>query len=115
MIRTRLLVLTVLLAVVAAPPATAAAGGPTLATVLVRAASYVAEFHRRLSRLVAEERYTQTWETIWTGKRNGTAKRGDRVLVSDLLLVKPEGADDWLQYRDVFEVDGHLVRERSER
>jgi hypothetical protein len=115
MIRARLLVLTALLAMFAAPPAPAAADGPTLATVLARAAGYAAEFHRRLSRLVAEERYTQTWETISTGKRNGTTKWGERVLVSDLLLVKPEGADDWLQYRDVFEVDGHRVRERTAR
>jgi hypothetical protein len=86
-----------------------------LETVLARAGAYVAEFHRRLSRLVAEERYTQTWETIWTGRRSGTTKWGERVLVSDLLLVRPAGADDWLQYRDVFEVDGQRVRERTER
>jgi len=97
-----------------APPA-AAAQEPTLQTVLARAGSYVAEFHRRLARLISEERYTQTWETIWTGRRNGATKWADRVLLSDLLLVKPEGADDWLQYRDVFEVDGHRVRQRSER
>jgi len=107
--RLAIVVLTVLVTRVAA------AEPPTLATVLMRAGSYVAEFHRRLSRLVAEERYSQTWETIWTGRRNGTTRWGERVLLSDLLLVKPEGADDWLQYRDVFEVDGQRVRERTER
>jgi len=35
--------------------------------------------------------------------------------VSDLLLVKPFDADDWLQYRDVFEVDGTRIRDREER
>jgi hypothetical protein len=103
----------VLLALAAATPVRA--GEPTLQTVLARAGSYVAEFHRKLSRLVGEERYTQTWETILTGRRNGTTKQGERVLLSDLMLVKPEGADDWLQYRDVFEVDGRRVRERAER
>jgi hypothetical protein len=103
----------ILLSLAAARPARA--DEPTLATVLARAGAYVAEFHRRLSRLVAEERYTQTWETIWTGRRSGTTKWGERVLVSDLLLVRPAGADDWLQYRDVFEVDGQRVRERTER
>jgi hypothetical protein len=103
----------ILLSLAAARPARADA--PTLGTVLARAGAYVAEFHRRLSRLVAEERYTQTWETIWTGRRSGTTKWGERVLVSDLLLVRPAGADDWLQYRDVFEVDGQRVRERTER
>jgi hypothetical protein len=83
--------------------------------VLARAGSYVAEFHRQLARLVAEERYTQTWETIWSGRRSGTTRQGERVLLSDLILVKPQGADDWLQYRDVFEVDGQRVRERTER
>ncbi|HEY1911104.1 MAG TPA: hypothetical protein VGG73_09285, partial [Vicinamibacterales bacterium] len=31
------------------------------------------------------------------------------------LLVKPVGGDRWLQFRDVFEVDGTPVRDRSER
>jgi hypothetical protein len=115
MTRVLLLVLAALAGLVPPPGAGARAGEPTLQTVLMRAGIYVAEFHRRLSRLVAEERYTQTWETIWSGRRNGTTRRGDRVLLSDLLLVKPEGADDWLQYRDVFEVDGERVRERTER
>jgi len=96
-------------------PRVAAAQVPTLQTVLARAGGYVGEFHRRLARLISEERYTQTWETIWAGRRNGTTKWGERVLLSDLLLVKPEGADDWLQYRDVFEVDGLRVRQRTER
>ncbi len=87
---------------------------PPLATVLARAADYVTTFHTRLSRIVAEERYTQRSETIWSGKQ-GTRKRDERVLLSDLMLVKPAGADDWLQYRDVFEVDGERIRDRTER
>ena len=39
----------------------------------------------------------------------------NRVLKSDLLLVKPVGADRWVQFRDVFEVDGEPVRDRNER
>jgi hypothetical protein len=35
--------------------------------------------------------------------------------VSDLLLVRPSGATRWVQFRDVFEVDGKAVRDRSER
>jgi len=115
MTRASLLALAALASLAAPSAARVRAGEPTLQVVLARAGSYVAEFHRRLSRLVAEERYTQTWETIWTGRRNGTTKMGERVLLSDLLLVKPEGADDWLQYRDVFEVDGAPVRERTAR
>src|SRR4029077_18138242 len=37
------------------------------------------------------------------------------VLTSDLLLVKPVGADRWVQFRDVFQVDGKPVHDRSER
>ena len=37
------------------------------------------------------------------------------VLTSDLLLVKPVGTDRWVQFRDVFEVDGKPVHDRSER
>jgi hypothetical protein len=92
-----------------------AAAAPTLDAVIGRAGTYVAEFHRRFSRLVAEEEYTQAWETIWSGQRHGATKHGERVLRSDLLLVKPRGVADWLQYRDVFAVDGQPVRERSDR
>jgi hypothetical protein len=109
----RLIPIAAAIAIITAWPA--AADEPTLAVVLNRAAAYVGEFHRTLSRLVAEERYTQTCETAWNGRRSGTIRRDERVLLSDLLLVKPRGADDWLQYRDVFEVDGNPVRQRSPR
>ena len=111
--RRRCIPIALLLAVAAPWPA--AAEEPTLATVLSRAAAYVGEFHRTLSRLIAEEHYTQSWETIWSGTRKGATPHGNRELQSDLLLVKPQGVDDWLQYRDVFEVDGRPVRDRRER
>jgi len=99
----------------AAVPAHARDPEPSLALVLQRGADYVTTFHARLSRIVAEERYTQRSETIGSGKRNGTTRWAERVLLSDLMLVKPPGADDWLQYRDVFEVDGERIRDRTER
>ena len=63
---------------------------PSLALVLQRAADYVTTFHARLSRIVAEERYTQASEMIWSGKRSGTTKWAERTLGSDLMLVKPD-------------------------
>jgi len=36
-------------------------------------------------------------------------------LRSDLLLVRPAGAAGWSEFRDVFEADGRLVRDREER
>ena len=92
---------------------------PTLATVLERAGAYVTGFQRELSGVVVEETYTQD---IRDQLPSGTTPRAPlqiapthRQLKSDLLLVKPEKADRWIQFRDTFEVDGHPVRDRSER
>jgi hypothetical protein len=85
-----------------------------LETVLGRAADYVADFHRQLSSIVAEERYVQNWMRVLDRQR-GTNQLAHRELVSDLLLVKPEGFRAWMEFRDVFEVDGTAVRERDER
>ena len=38
-----------------------------------------------------------------------------RDLRSDLLLIYPVGAGRWVQFRDVFEVDGQSVRDRNDR
>src|SRR5882672_2010706 len=100
------------LALSAADPA--AAQEPSLATVLQRAAAYVADFHRQLSSIVAEERYLQNWEHV-LDRHRGTNAIGHRELLSDLLLVKPDGFRTWMEFRDVFEVDGSPVRERDQR
>lgn len=92
----------------------ASAQEPTLANVLERAAAYVTGLQRQLSGIVAEERYIQEITSV--------ANRGGKPLVplreelrSDLLLVKPAGANEWVQFRDVFEADGQSVRDRSDR
>jgi hypothetical protein len=90
---------------------------PTLKSVLLRAAVYVSNFHRQLASIVAEERYIQ--DSV-TPPQNTSKERADwsiehRELVSDLLLVKPSPDREWLQFRDVFEVDGNPVRDRTER
>ena len=96
---------------VAAQPA--AADETPLATVLARAATYVAEFHRQLSSIVAEEQYVQT---VYAAKIESAGTwPARRVLKSDLLLLKPAGADGWMTLRDVFDVDGEPVRDRTER
>jgi hypothetical protein len=84
--------------------------------VLERAGVYVTEFQRRLSGVVAEETYRQDVRDTQIGMRSST--RGGirhRKLISDLLLVRPEGSDRWVQFRDVFDVDGKPVRDRTER
>jgi len=94
-----------------------AAQEPTLEVVLGRAAAYVSEFQRHLSGVVAEESYVQdVRDTQATGVRTSSRVLiSHRELKSDLLLVKPVGSDRWIQFRDVFEVDGKPVRDRSER
>jgi hypothetical protein len=93
----------------------AAQESPTLATVLDRAGAYVAEFHRKLSGLAGEETYVQDWKNVWKSHgRDATTDLGHRVTKGDLLLVKPPGADAWVGYRDVYEVDGTPVHNRDE-
>ena len=88
----------------------------TLAAVLDRAGSYVAEFHRQFATLVGDETYVQDWKTVWTSHgNNGATTVAHRVTRGDLLLVKPTGADAWMGYRDVYEVDGTTIHERNDR
>ena len=88
-----------------------AAGGPTLADVLARVGDYVVRYENELSGIVAEEHYTQV------GDVSDRPHLTKRELKSDLLLVRAEGTDGegFVQFRDVFEVDGDAVRDRSER
>src|SRR3954468_17886952 len=96
--------------------ASPAAQEPALDAVLTRAGTYIVEFQRRLSGIVAEEAYVQTVRIPFgTSSRSTELLPRHRELKSDLLLVKPAGVDRWLQFRDVFEVDGQPVRDRNER
>jgi hypothetical protein len=98
-------------------------GGPLRATarqeqalpdILQRAAAYVEDFQRQLSGIVAEETYIQEIVPA-LGMNAGAGRLQRRRLRSDLLLVRPEDAVTWVQFRDVFEVDGQPVRDREER
>jgi hypothetical protein len=75
--------------------------------VLNRAGTYVVRFEQELAAIVAEERYTQSI--------TDSAAAQLRDLRSDLLFVRPAGTNRYVQFRDVFEVDGRLVRTRDER
>jgi hypothetical protein len=96
--------------------ASASAQEPTLDDVLSRAGAYVIEFQRQLSGIVAEERYVQDVRyPLGSGIRYNPLLPRHRELKSDLLMVKPVGGDRWMQFRDVFEVDGKAIRDRNER
>jgi hypothetical protein len=93
---------------------------PTFDVVMSRAADYVARYQAQLRGLVAEEHYRQNLmstapgRTIGPGARARQTREG-RELKSDLLLVKLADENFWMQFRDVFEVDGKPVRDRDQR
>jgi hypothetical protein len=93
-----------------------AAGPPTLADVLTRVGDYVVRYESELSGIVAEEHYIQQdTSEKWAGSLFSRPPNPRRELKSDLLLVRVAGRDGYVQFRDVFEVDGRPVRDRSER
>ena len=97
---------------VAAPPA---AAQPSLTDVLKRASAYVARFHEQLAEIVAEETYEQV---VYNSARYNNPVLADAVrrrLRSDFLLVKPSNVDRYVEFRDVFEVDGETIRDRRDR
>jgi hypothetical protein len=104
------LVVAVVAAVASFSSGVAAGDSPKLEQVLARTAAYVAEFERQLSGIVADEDYTQQ---VHGGKV--AAPEELRRLRSDLLLVKPVGSQDWMQFRDVYEVNGVEVHDRNDR
>jgi VWFA-related protein len=74
-----------------------------LQVALARLFAYADGYERQYSMLVAEEDYRQS------------APKGASRMRSDLLLVRPGAAEEWVSFRDVFEVDGRPVRDRDER
>jgi hypothetical protein len=91
-----------------------AAQTPSLDEVLKRAAAYVASFRSQFSAIVSEETYRQ--EVAYTGRlTNPLAVNPQRQLRSELLLVKPGGTDRYIEFRDVFEVDGAPLHDRQGR
>jgi len=86
---------------------------PDLRTVLNRAGVYVTHFYEQLSGIVAEEQYLQNWQR--GGRLKNPPPFETRHLHSDLALVHASASEEWLQFRDIFEVDGRPVRDRAER
>jgi VWFA-related protein len=90
----------------APPPPLADKPGPVdpeLAPILARAGQYVVEYGKAFSEVVAEENYRQEY----LGQR--------RFSRADLVFITLPGALPWATFRDVYEVDGHQVRDRTAR
>ena len=114
----RSLAASVLAAVAAVAAVRAQPGSPELDELVDKVTDYVAVYTRDFVGVVAEETYRQDLRT-----RGGVDLRGfptegqrqSRTLRSDVLLVRAPAGDRWLQFRDVFDVDGTPVRDREER
>jgi hypothetical protein len=93
------------------------ASAPPVGVIMSKAATYLEQYASRLSGLVMEELYVQDVEQLnrFGYRMNTRGGVSHRQLRSDLLLVRPEGSDAWMQFRDVFEVDGKPLRDRSDR
>lgn len=79
---------------------------------LERLGTYIDTYERDLSSVVSEEHYTQ--ET--TGGRS--LWPSSRILKSEFLITRGAVGDEgpaWVAFRDVFEVDGKPVQDRSDR
>ena len=108
----RLIAVAAVFQIALARPAAPADPEPSLRDVLQRAATYTADFAHRLTGIVSEESYEQDIETL-AGTRQLLVTH--RALKSDFLLVQMTGRDRYVEFRDVYEVDGRRVRDRQER
>lgn len=94
---------------------------PTSDLLRDRATAYVEDFISRFSDVVAEERFLLQSASLPNVNGSGFGARIDlaapdrREIRSDFLLIRRRTTDDWLVYRDAFEVDGRAVRDRGDR
>ncbi|MFN8095588.1 MAG: VWA domain-containing protein [Vicinamibacteria bacterium] len=82
---------------------------PGLAELLDKAGRYVAEYERAFRNIVADEDYEQRTSTSASGQPDRRRTR------ADLVFVRLAGPIPWASFRDVYEVDGSTVRDRSSR
>jgi hypothetical protein len=82
------------------------AQNPTADALVAKASAYVARFATRFSEIVTEERYVQS--------SNGSDGQR-RELKSDYALIRLEGSSEFIEFRDVYEVDGRPVADRQAR
>jgi hypothetical protein len=93
--------------VLARQPASPQAPVRNVRELVARAGRYVVDYGEKMSAVVGVERYTQRLAGA------GAEQAATRTLVSEFALVR--AADDWVGFRDVFEVDGAEVRDRRDR
>ena len=101
----------------------AAAQQPKLDAVVSRLGSYLEEYEQRLSLVVAEERYHQSFDLIGSSGQVEIDVQAavlpighrERLLRSDYALTRAPDKEAWVGYRDTFEVDSKPIRDREDR
>jgi len=78
----------------------------SLEELLQRAGAYVAAYERDVAAIVADEDYTQRFIVEPSTEM--------RRLRSDVLTIRDE-EEGWIEFRDVYEIDGRPVRDRTDR
>ena len=90
----------------------------SLELLLGRGGWYIFDFIEKFSNVVSEETYIQDssvpmQSAVLIGRAGTTAR--NRILKADFLLVSVNTAQDWVPFRDVFEVDRQPIRDRDSR
>jgi hypothetical protein len=116
---TRRAVLGVLVAAVASlsvPVRAAEQRRPTVAldAVLAKVGTYLTDFAAAYAQVVAEERYLQTMRPKRMVSLGTPTSASRREIKADVVAVS-DSTQTWLNFRDVFAVDGMRVRDRDER
>ena len=93
--------------VLARQPAPSPAPARNVRELVARAGRFVVDYGERMSLVVGVEHYTQ-----WL-RDAGAPQPETRRLVSEFALVRV--TDDWVGFRDVFEVDGVGIEDRRDR
>jgi hypothetical protein len=117
---TRRLIAAAVLALVCALPGPEARSAPQgtvpasdVVPTLLKASDYLAAYVKAFSSVVSEERYEQL--LVRRGDVSTAETRVARTLRSDYLLVAVEATGEWIPFRDVYEVDGVAIRDRTDR
>jgi hypothetical protein len=83
---------------------------PTLDQVMERTGRYVTSYSERLPLLFATEKYSQ-----WKEDEEAGSRPWHRGLIGEFALVRLEGGDDWVAYRDVYQLDDKQLGPDTDR
>ncbi|TAK18064.1 MAG: hypothetical protein EPO35_01770 [Acidobacteria bacterium] len=87
---------------------------PTVPDLLERVSTYLVDFEKEYSRVIADERYRQTIKDKRVSTLSDRTPIQTREIRSDILAA-PDLGNRWLSFRDVYSVDGRPVRDRDTR